>query len=330
MTEPRGYTWSAGAECARHWKWFAAAAAGALLLAIAISASLPKEYSAQVKISDERKETDILIGLNNFAAWARGTINERKGYRMPEVYAMTVTTKEFAEEMAKVKVEGFHTDYYHYILKHHKSPWWDKLLHFGDDPVDEHDRVIDIIQQNIRSEASSVYNTTLLQVTDQDPVVAAMMVDTIRVRLEQKLKRHYYTRAFRDLIQAREKTAMAETRYRKAQKDYIDFADSNQELTSPAATSQENHLFTEYETAFDAYNKECEQLRRAQALLDKQPSTFAVLKNATVPLRPSRPATVGYVLSFVFIALTFTAWIVLGRRKCREYKSLETRDNGWK
>ena len=102
MTEPRGYTWSAGAECARHWKWFAAAAAGALLLAIAISASLPKEYSAQVKISDERKETDILIGLNNFAAWARGTINERKGYRMPEVYAMTVTTKEFAEEMAKV------------------------------------------------------------------------------------------------------------------------------------------------------------------------------------------------------------------------------------
>ena len=322
MTGTKGYTWSATDECVRRWKWFAAAAVIAVTAAVVIAACFPKEYSAQVKISDERKETDILLGLNNFSAWARGTINERKGYRMPEVYAQTVTTREFAEEMSKVKVEGYHTDYYHYILEHHRAPWW-KRFFCSDDDADEHDRVVEIIQGNIRSEASSRYNTTLLHVTDQDPVVAAMMVDTIRVRLEQKLKNHYYVRAFRDVIQTREKMALAETRYRRAQKEYIDFTDSHQDITSPAATSQEEHLMAEYESAFDAYNKECEQFRRAQALLDKQPSTFAVLKNATVPTRPSRPATVGYVLSFLFIALTLTMWVVLGRRKYLEYKTSE-------
>ena len=320
MTQKKGNTWSAGAECARHWKVFAAVGVVAILLAMLVSASIPKEYSAQVKISDERKESDILLGLNNFSAWARGAINERKGLRMPEVYAMTVTTKEFAEQISKVKLEGYHTDYYHYILKNHKTPWWEKWLGYFKEPEKEHDRIIGIIQENIKSEASSIYNTTLLQVTDQDPVVAAMIVDTIRCRLENRLKDYYYTRALRDLLQAREKTEMAELRYKKAQLTYNQFSDSHQDLTTPAAMSHEDHLLAEYDAAFEAYNKACEQLRRNQALLEKQPSTFAVLKNATVPMEKSKPATIGYVMSFLFMGLTFTLWIILGKRKYQEYK----------
>ena len=324
MTQHQGHTWSAGAECARHWKVFAAVGAMAILLAMLISASIPKEYSAQVKISDERKESDILLGLNNFAAWARGAINDRKGLRMPEVYAMTVTTKEFAEQISKVKLEGYQTDYYHYILNHHKTPWWEKWLGYFKEQENEHDRVIGIIQENIKSEASSIYNTTLLQVTDQDPVVAAMIVDTIRCRLENRLKDHYYTRALRDLLQVKEKTEMAELRYKKAQQTYNQFSDSHQDLTTPAAMSHEDNLLAEYDAAFGAYNQACEQLRRAQALLEKQPSTFAVLKNATVPMKESRPATIGYVMSFLFMGLTFTLWIVLGKRKYQEYKRRES------
>lgn len=324
MTQETGNTWSAGAECARHWKVFVAVGVVAILSALLVSASIPEEYSAQVKISDERKETDILLGLNNFSAWARGAINDRKGLRMPEVYAMTVTTKEFAELISKVKLEGYHTDYYHYILNHHKTPWWEKWMGYFKEPEKEHDRVIGIIQENIKSEASSIYNTTLLQVTDQDPVVAAMMVDTIRCRLEKRLKDHYYTRALRDLFQTREKMEMAELRFKKAQQAYNHFSDSHQDLTTPAALSQEDHLQAEYDAAFGAYNQACEQFRRAQALLEKQPSTFAVVKNATVPLKAAKPATIGYVMSFLFISLTFTMWIILGKRKYKDYKQRDT------
>lgn len=313
-------SWSAWAECTRHWKIFLFISVVATLLALAISASIPKEYSAQVKVSDERKETDILLGLNNFSAWARGAINDRKGLRMPEVYAQTVTTKEFAEKISKVRLEEYGTDYYHYILQHHKTPWWEKWLSWFSEEKNEHDMVIDIIQHNIRSQASSIYNTTLLQVTDQDPVVAATVVDSIRLCLEQRLKDHYYTRALRDCFHAREKTEMAASRYRKAQAAYNHFTDSHQDLSTPAAISQEDHLLSEYDAAFSSYNKECEQLRRAEALLKKQPSTFAVLKNATVPMEAAKPATFGYIISFLFIGLTFTAWTILGKRKYQEYK----------
>ena len=322
MTHSHSDRWSAGHECARHWKTFLTVGALALAAAFVVAAGIPDEYSAQVKISDERKETDILIGLNAFSAWARGAVNERKGLRMPEVYAKTVTTREFAKMLGKVKVEGRGTDYYHYILKHHRDPWWTRLAQWAFGQKEESERVTDIIQDNIRSESSSIYNTTVLQVTDQDPLVAAMMTDSVCKLLEQRLVRHQHQRAARDYYQAQIKTARAEAHFRKMQQTYINFTDGHADISSPAVQATADQLQKEYDEAFSNYNKELEQTRRALALLHKRPATFAILKNTTVPLRASEPATVGYVLSFLFVALTVTAWGILGRRKLQELRSV--------
>ncbi len=330
MTQKPKDTWSAWKECVRHRQVFLVVSVMALLAAIVVSASIPDEYPAYIKISDERKETDILLGLNNFSAWARGAIDQRKGLRMPEVYAQTVRTREFAQEMSKVKIEGYHTDYYHYLLEHHHSPWWEDIFSSLFDNGDEHERILDLIQNNIQSKASSIYNTTLLQVTDQDPVVATILADTVCMRLEQRLIQYQRRRATRDLAHANDRTAQAEKRFKKAQKEYIEYSDSHADITSPAAQAKEDHLFDEYEAAFSSYNKEIELLRRAQALVQKRPSTFAILNHATVPVKKSRPATFGYMLSFLFISLTLTLWIVLGKRKYKEYRMNHTLASEWK
>ena len=53
------------------------------------------------------------------------------------------------------------------------------------------------------------------------------------------------------------------------------------------------------------------QYRRAKALVEKFSYTFAVLKNATVPVKASAPFVPGYVMAFLFIALVVTTWGVL-------------------
>ena len=327
MTQTHRDTWSAWHECARHWKIFLAVGTLALLAAIIVSAGIPEQYSAQVKVSDERKETDILIGLNAFSAWARGAVNQRKGLRMPEVYAKTVTTREFAKMLSKVKVEGYGTDYYHYILERHKQPWWNRSARWWSAEKSDQEQVIDIINANIRSESSSIYNTTILQVTDQDPLVAAMMVDSVCMLLEDRLVRYQHSRATLDYFHAQMKTSEAEAHFKKLQKAYIDFTDSHSDISSPAVQTAADQLQKEYDAAFDNYNKECEQLRRAQALVHKQPATFAILKNTTVPVKRSQPATIGYVLSFLFVALTLTTWVILGRRKLQELRTPQATNN---
>ena len=180
--------------------------------------------------------------------------------------------------------------------------------------------MISLINKRIRSKTSARYGTTVIQVTDNDPVVAAMMVDSVRVHLQRHTAGFARQTALFDLATAETKFEQAEHRYQSAREEYARYADSHNDLVSSRASAEEEHLQKEYESAFTAYEKAAEQRLRAQALVDKFSFTFTVLTNATVPLSSSSPSTLGYILSFVFIGLTVATWIILGRRKMLEFK----------
>ena len=148
-----------------------------------------------------------------------------------------------------------------------------------------------------------------------------MLVDSVRQHLQSRLMEHSRLRAFRDLMTAAAKMENAKQRYEKARDEYTRYADTHADLTSPKASSMEEHLLNEYEHTFSAYSKECEQYIRAKAIVDKFSFKFAVLKNATVPNKSAAPSTFGYGLAFLFLATVFVSWGVLGLRKYKELKS---------
>ena len=193
MTHERGSL----STCVSHWRWYAATSLIAIVAALVVGNSIPPVYSAQVKISDEHKESDLLLGLNAFASLAKNALDDHEGLRQPTVYYRLVTTREFAEEMSTVRVEGYNTDYYHYILNNHKRPWWEKL---ANDDMPERERIITTIQENIRSKVYALYGTIVLQVRDQDPVVAAMLVDSLKSHLQKHMADYARDRAWRDLL----------------------------------------------------------------------------------------------------------------------------------
>ena len=296
--------------CLKHWRVYLLTAAVAFLLAVITGVSIPRTYAAQLKVSDEHKETDLLLGLNTFAAWAKSTLDDHEGLRQPEVYKRLVETKEFAEEMSKVKIQGYDIDYYHHIAQDHRIPWWERWF---DKHESEHDRVVEIIQKSIRSKVAALYGTITLQVTDQDPVVAAMLVDSVRTHLQKHMADYARDRAWRDLMDAQNKMAAAEQKYNEARKQFAQFEDTHQDITSPKAQSVEDQLMKEYELAFNEYAKTVTQYRRAKALVEKFSYTFAVVKNATVPVKPSAPFIPGYVMAYLFIAIIITTWGVLAK-----------------
>ena len=153
LTAPR---WSVWRECSLHWRSYAVTSALAIVAALIICAGIPKRYTSQVKISDEHFETDLLIGLNNMAAWAKGAINEHKGLRMPQVYYRLIGSPSFIEEMSQVRLENKGTDYYHYLAHEHKASLWERIWRgISRDTLPERDRVHAIIHENIRSKVSS-------------------------------------------------------------------------------------------------------------------------------------------------------------------------------
>ena len=314
---PEQPTWSAWQECRSHWRAYLLTVGLALAAALVVSMAIPRTYSAQVKVANENEETDLLLGLNNVASWAKSMIDEQEGLRQPEVYGQLIPSFAFAEEMGAVEVPGTGSDYYHHLLKQ-REPWWAGLLHIGQQPMSEREHVNSLIHSNVRSKISSKYGTVIIQVTDQYPVVAAQMADSARVLLQRHLADYARDRAHRDLTAAATRAGQAQRHFEAARSEWIRYTDSHSDLTSPKALSMADHLQKEYAGAFDNYRKSLEQYRRAEALVGKESYSFAVVKNATVPLRASGPATAGYILAYVTLALLFTTWWVLLRRTLQQ------------
>lgn len=314
-----GTTWSAWDICRRHWRAYAVTATLAVVLAVIASAGIPRTYSAQVKVSNENKETDLLIGLNTFASWAKTALDDKQGLRLPEVYAQLVGSMDFARELSHVRLEERHTDYYHH-LRDRRLSWWEQAGALFKDSVDERERICQLIHENVRSKASTKYGTIVIQATDQDPLVAALIADSARMLLQKHMSDYARDRAFRDLKEASVKASLAKERFEKARDDYNRFRDTHNDITAPRVASMAEHLQEEYGKAFEVYNKALEQYRRAEALAGKSAQTFAVLRNATVPLKSSGPATAGYVLAFLFMAVVFTTWWLLLQRTLAENK----------
>jgi len=318
LTTTNRPTWSAWDVCRHHWRLYALATTAAVVLGVLASAGIPRSYSAQVKVSNENKETDLLLGLNSFASWAKTTLSEQEGLRLPQVYAQLVGSMDFARELSRVRLGDLGTDYYHHLATHHRPSWWEQAAALFTDTLSEQERIYALIHEQVRSKSSSKYGTIVIQATDQDPLVAALVADSARRLLERHMADYARDRAFRDLKEATAKATLAQERFEDARDAYNHFRDTHTDVHSPRVASMENHLQEEYAKAFDSYNKALEQYRRAEALVGKTPPTFALLRNATVPLKSTGPATAGYVLSFVFLALVATTWWVLLRRTLAE------------
>lgn len=286
-----------------------AAVVASLFLTVLTVSYTPRTYAGWVTIADENTETDLMIGLSNVQAWLRGTVRLNQGIKNHEVYVHHITSQAFAEEMSRVKIEGYDCDYAHYLSAHHRVPWWESIMGVTD--LSEPGEVISLISDNIKADADDMTNTIKIQVTDQDPVVAAMMADSVRAKLEQFIisqrmstAADYYNRK----IQANE---IAKRRFAEAQQQYAEYTDSHQDLISGKESIEEKTLQREYDDAFASYNQTGLKVLRARALTNKVNSPFAVLKNASVNYDHVSPIFFGQLITYLALALILTTWAIL-------------------
>ncbi|MBR4389258.1 MAG: hypothetical protein IKT00_08800 [Prevotella sp.] len=306
---------SAGSEIRRHWRLYLAASGLAVALTMVITLSIPKVYAARITLADESKEIDLLMGQNQMQAWLKGTIKQNMGYKNIEVYALHVTSRAFAQELGHVKLSNLGTDYEHYLREHYRRPWWEHLF-TTDNEVD----IVGVIEDNIKVEVNSYYSTLRIQTTDQDPVVAALLCDSVRAALE-----HFVIGEQQKMtLQLQQNYAIlrnqAEQRYRDAQQRYVQYADSHNDSRLASETNEEKALQNEYDKAYKQYNEATLQYLRAEALVNKPAPPFAIVNNATVLTEVHSPRFMAYLLSFLCFALIGTTWFVLLRKKYELWK----------
>ena len=263
---------------------------GATLLAIVVWLCVPKEYSAVTKVSDEYKEVDLAIGMNSITARMKEAMGgANTGMNDMEVYSKVLYTEDFARAIAHKQVPGKHMTYGEYLGK-----------------KDTVNAVLDRINYNL-----SVKQATLtISFSDRDPLVASQMLDSVTAQLQQVVTKSRHRMAKALLRNAQEEMRQAKTDLQKALNAYNDYVDSHGQLVTKEMQQHEKALANESNIASRQYEKTIEQCVRQEALLKRSYLSFAVIIPNTVPLE-SNDHFVGFLLSFVIIALILTAGVRL-------------------
>ena len=157
-------------------------------------------------------------------------------------------------------------------------------------------------------------NVITLTVTDQDPLVSALLVDTLRTRLQSFITNYRTQKARNDLqylLQLRDEAAL---QYKEKQEAYATYSDANMELFLETNKSHLAKLKSEAQTAYDIYNQLLQRVEIARAKVLERTPAFTVVQNATVPLKPAGPRRTLIVLAFCMLAFIGTTGYIIVKK----------------
>lgn len=254
----------------------------ATILAIIVWKCIPKYYTAQTKICDEYKETDLAIGMNRYAAHLKdikGSYNT--GINDIEVYCKILNGGDFARRIAKKKLAYQNITYGEYLQ--------------AKDTIDK-------IKANIEYNLSTKEQAVTIQFKDKDPFIAAEILDSITIELQNTItqERHKIAKSIlEDDILEQQK---ALEKYKAAQKKYANYVDTHQDPLLTEENTEYAKLDNEQKNAFGLYQKAQEKRIRQEMLTQRAYCSFAVIKANAVPSEVDSNI-LSYILSFNVIGL---------------------------
>ncbi len=309
----------------------------AFVLAAIYALGQPNFYSCTVKLSPEMggsKSTSGLASLASSFGVNLGSGGAGTEALFPTLYPELMNSVDFKTSLFRVPVtiEGDKDKgekdstmtYYDYLRYGQKTPWWTKILSvFGSkdekklDKVDpfrltkEQDRVVKSIDKKVVCDVDKKTMVITINVTDQDPVIAAKMADTVKTRLQNFITDYRTSKVRVDLDYYKKITAETKARYEKARKLYAEFSDANQDIILESVRQRQTELENEMQLQYNAYTQVAAQLLAAEAKVQQETPAFTTLQSATVPVLKAGPKRAQMCLIFVFLAfLATTAWIL--------------------
>ena len=146
----------------------------------------------------------------------------------------------------------------------------------------------------------------------QDPLVAAIAVDSLKRRVEERVSESRMAKIRQNLAYLEEEVEKARTEYEEAQKTYADYRDRNQNLSTRKARLELYNLNVDRRLAYNTYRQRMMQMNRAKENLYRKFPVLTVVHPAEVPQHPVAPWTLlGWCL--LGAAVGTTGWIFLKR-----------------
>ena len=317
------------------------------VVAAILALSIPNYYNCTVMLSPEMSSsTSSKSGLMSLASSFGVNLGTAAGGMgtealFPTLYPDLVNSTDFKTSLfpVPVTIEGDKEEgeadrtmsYYHYLKDEQKSPWWSAAIggtmkfivglfkdkKEGEEKLDpfrltkKQAEVVKALNKKVVCDVDKKTMVITISVTDQNPVIAATMADTVKNRLQKFITDYRTSKARVDLDYNKKICAETKVRYEKARQKYAEFMDSNQDIILQTVRQKQTDLENEMQLQYNAYTQVAAQLLAAEAKVQQETPAFTTLQSATVPVKKEGPKRAQMCLIFLFLAfLGTTAWIL--------------------
>ncbi|MCH5230476.1 MAG: chain-length determining protein [Muribaculaceae bacterium] len=326
-----------------------------VLAGLIIAFSIPKEYSTSVKLAPESQSsrTPISGGLGALASMAGISAGGNTGSDAvyPTLYPDIVESVPFAISLFDVPVtnkEGKTFTVREYLEEETRGPWWGVIMSVPGKTIGfvmgifrgkkdkekdenhvtnsfkltpEENGLVMELRKRISASIDQKTNVITIETTMQDPMVSAVLVDTVVDRLREYVTNYRTNKARQDLEYAQKLNDEAQQEYYKAQQRLADYIDRNQNLATRSAQVTQERLENESSLAFNLYNETALQVQSAKSRVQETTPVYTEITPATVPIRPTSPRKGLIIGGCAFLALVAcAAWILFGTPLVEEYK----------
>ena len=249
------------------------------IVGLVVAFSIPREYTTSVKLAPESNDNKRgAAGLGALASMAGIAVSSSGSDAVyPMLYPDVVGSVPFLTGLFNVEVKTDGDDskditVADYIKDDLKNPWWSAIMSLpgkmlsifrsGDETPGNHkldtfrltleeDALVTALRSRVSAAVDAKTSVVSVSVVMQDPLVSAMLADTVVERLKEFVTAYRTNKARQDLEYAETLNEEARVKYYRAQQAYADYLDRNQGIVLRSAQVERERLENEASLAFN-------------------------------------------------------------------------------
>ena len=311
----------------KKWKVYALCMIGVIIFSLIFVFTIPRYYSCQVMLAPEVSSGGMNSILNSFGFGEAQTTNDAIS---PNLYPDLMKSKDFIISMFPVEITtldgSVRTTYYDYLLKHNKTSWYMSLIGKLKKMMSPKK-----VEKNTSGAKGKTYSSSFLLtekqyniagaisgkiqygydkktgvisviVNDFDPLVCALIADTVSNRLQDFIMDYRTKKARNDLEYAQRIYTQTRDEYEVSNSRYVAAVDANWDIINETAKAQLEALNNEKTMKYQTFAAASQKLESAKAKLQEATPVITVLQGACVPQKPAGPRRTFITLALMFLA----------------------------
>lgn len=326
----------------RRWKLYVLWMVVAIVFSLIFVFPIPRYYACQVMLAPEATGSSGMNSiLSSFGLGEAPTTNDAIS---PNLYPDLMKSKDFIVSMFPVEITTMdgevRTTYYDYLLNHSKNSWYMSLIgkltrmmksEKSDVNVsgmqgkavspsfilteDEYN-IANAISGKIQYNYDKKTGVVSVTVNDFDPLVCALIVDTISNRLQDFIMDYRTKKARNDLEYTQRIYDQTKADYENSNERYVAAVDANWDIVNETAKARLEALSNDKTLKYQTFSAAAQKLEAAKAKLQEATPVTTILQGASVPQKPAGPKRVLITLLLMIIAsIGCTVYIIAQNKK---------------